>query len=173
MKAHIFAIGLVVLVAVSAGCAERKMTVTSNPLGAVVFLDGTEKGVTPVTFKFNWYGGRRFLLKRDGYKVCEEICQVSAPLHMKFPLDTIYDLTPIPATDHKKFHFELVEETAVNVDALKVRADQLRRRTYEDVKLPVKKSDGEPASSGQSAVPAESKTTSNKQPAADKPARTD
>ena len=176
MRTRIFAIGLVVVVAISAGCAERKMTVTSDPPGAVVFLDGTGKGVTPVTFKFNWYGGRRFLLRRDGYRICEEIRQVKAPLHMKFPLDAIWDLTPLPATDHKKFHFKLVKETAVDVDALKVRAERMRRQAHEDAELRLKKLDREPASSGQPAVPAEPgaksgvrpEATPEEQPAADK-----
>ena len=112
----------------SVGCAERKMTVVSDPPGAVVFLDGVEKGITPTTFKFNWYGDRRFVLQRDGYRICEEIRSIRPPLHMNFPLDTVWDLTPLPASDCKTVHFTLTEETETDLYELKARGEAMRLR---------------------------------------------
>ena len=145
MKTNIAKGLLVGMLILTAGCAERKMTVTSSPPGALVFLDGVEKGITPVTFKFNWYGGRRFLLRRDGYQVCEEIRQVRAPLHMKFPLDAVWDLTPLPASDLKTFHFELVDEVDVDIELLRERADQMRRQERSEVQTPSAEPDSESA----------------------------
>jgi len=54
-----------VLVLAALGCVERKMTVTSNPPGARVYLDDQEMGQTPVTFRFDFYGHRTFTLKKD------------------------------------------------------------------------------------------------------------
>jgi len=127
------------LVVVLFGCAERKMTVTSDPPGALVFVDGVEKGITPVTFPFNFYGGRRFVLKRDGYQTLEEIRTIQPPLHMRFPLDTITDLTPIPGRDHKHLHFELKKLEDVDKEALLKRAEAFRERTWSEADLRLKK----------------------------------
>ena len=131
--------GLTLLtVLAAAGCAERKMTVISDPPGAVVFMDGEEMGVTPVTYKFNFYGGRRFTLKHDGYETHEEIRQISPPLHMAFPMDTIWDLTPLPARDHKTLEFKLAEQGDPDPEELRNRAEGMRLRAYEDPELGMK-----------------------------------
>ena len=150
------------------GCAEREMTVISDPPGATVFMDGVEKGVTPVTYKFDWYGGRRFLLKRDGYETCEEIRKISPPLHMKFPLDTVWDLTPLPAKDHKTLEFKLVEQGTPNGEELRDRAEKMRVRAYEDAKLKMAPGEKPPqapaAATGTEAKPEEGKEKPAEEP---------
>ncbi len=137
MKKVVLGMTLLMILTAS-GCAERKMTVVSDPPGAVVFMDGVEKGTTPVTYKFNWYGGRRFTLKHDGYETCEEVRRISPPLHMRFPLDAIWDLTPLPAKDHKTVEFKLVEQGTPKPEELRQRAEELRARAYEDTQLKLK-----------------------------------
>jgi hypothetical protein len=39
-----------------AGCVERKLTIASDPPGALTYINDTEVGRTPVTVPFLWYG---------------------------------------------------------------------------------------------------------------------
>jgi hypothetical protein len=117
-----------VLVLAALGCVERKMTVTSNPPGARVYLDDQEMGQTPVTFRFDFYGHRTFTLKKDGYRVTEEVKNVKAPLYEWPGLDVFADLGPIPIKDHKTFHFDLQPITEVQTDPLIGRAKAMKSR---------------------------------------------
>ncbi|HQI29243.1 MAG TPA: PEGA domain-containing protein, partial [Sedimentisphaerales bacterium] len=38
------------------GCVERRLTIYTEPPGAIVTLNDQEIGVSPVTVPFNWYG---------------------------------------------------------------------------------------------------------------------
>ncbi|HUW57985.1 MAG TPA: PEGA domain-containing protein [Planctomycetota bacterium] len=119
---------ILVLSTALCGCVERKLTVTSTPPGAKVYLDDEPKGETPVTFRFNFHGHRTFKLKKDGYRVCEEVKWVRPPFWEYPVLDAIADLTPIPLEDHKKFHFELEPVREVVTEDVLYRARALKAR---------------------------------------------
>ncbi len=61
-------ISLAVLAAAAGltGCVERTITVTSDPSGALVYLNDTEIGRTPVTVPFTFYGTYDVRLEHDG-----------------------------------------------------------------------------------------------------------
>jgi hypothetical protein len=117
-----------VLLLAALGCVERKMTVTSNPPGARVYLDDEEMGQTPVTFRFDFYGHRTFTLKKDGYRVTEEVRNVKAPLYEWPGLDVFADLGPIPIKDHKTYHFNLQPITEVKTEPLIERGKAMKAR---------------------------------------------
>ncbi len=117
-----------VLLAIACGCVERKLTVTSTPPGAKVYLDDEPKGETPVTFRFNFHGHRTFTLKKDGYCIKEEVRTVRPPIWELPILDMIAEFTPIPLTDHKKFHFELEPVRQVSTADLLDRARAMKAR---------------------------------------------
>ncbi|HQZ69135.1 MAG TPA: PEGA domain-containing protein, partial [Planctomycetaceae bacterium] len=50
------------------GCVHRRVTINSNPSGALVKVDGRDIGYTPASFDFTWYGTREVQLLRDGYE---------------------------------------------------------------------------------------------------------
>ncbi|MCP4263659.1 MAG: PEGA domain-containing protein, partial [Planctomycetes bacterium] len=41
------------------GCVERKLTINTEPQGALVILNDEEIGTSPVTVSFEWYGDYR------------------------------------------------------------------------------------------------------------------
>ena len=57
-KCNLFALIAVCLIAslFLGGCVERKLTINTEPQGAVVFLNDEEIGTSPVTASFEWYG---------------------------------------------------------------------------------------------------------------------
>jgi hypothetical protein len=56
------------LLAALPGCVRRRMTVRSNPPGALVFVDDQEVGTTPVSTGFTYYGTRKIQLMKDGFE---------------------------------------------------------------------------------------------------------
>lgn len=147
MRKAIAVLLAVVLTAVL-GCVERKVTVTSTPPGAKVYLDDEEKGETPVTFRFNFYGDRTFMLKKDGYRVKKEVRKVAQPFWAYPPLDILTDLGPLPMKDRKKYHFDLEPITEVRTEDLLDRARRVRSRVT-----------GEPGKEKPSEVPPSESTT--------------
>ena len=157
---------VLVLALVVCGCVERKLTVTSTPPGARVYLDDEPKGETPVTFRFNFHGHRTFTLKKVGYRVSEEVKWVRPPF-WEFPgLDVIADLTPIPLEDHKEFHFRLEPVQDVATEDLLYRARALKAR-MEGKPAPEKPASEKPAPD--KPEPADTPTEAEPTPAEDLP----
>ncbi len=50
------------------GCVQRQLTVTTDPPGTLVHLNGQEFGRTPVTRDFTWYGTYDVELRKEGYE---------------------------------------------------------------------------------------------------------
>ena len=55
----------------SLGCVERRLLITSEPSGALVYLNDQEVGRTPLKVPFTWYGTYDVRLEREGYQTLE------------------------------------------------------------------------------------------------------
>ena len=62
---------LVMLLMLSVGCVERRLVISSEPAGALVFLNDQEVGRTPLEVPFTWYGTYSVRLEREGYQTLE------------------------------------------------------------------------------------------------------
>lgn len=80
--------GLVSLTAL-AGCVQRRMTVRSNPPGALVYVDDYQIGTTPVSTDFIYYGTRKIRLVKDGYETLTVRQPFPLPWYQVFPLDFV------------------------------------------------------------------------------------
>ncbi|MFK7788704.1 MAG: PEGA domain-containing protein [Phycisphaeraceae bacterium] len=58
---------IVCLCMLSLGCVERRLMITSEPAGALVYLNDQEVGRTPLEVPFTWYGTYDVRLEREGY----------------------------------------------------------------------------------------------------------
>ena len=65
----LIAIALICLL--SLGCVERRLMITSEPAGALVYLNDQEVGRTPLEVPFTWYGTYDVRLEREGFKTLE------------------------------------------------------------------------------------------------------
>ena len=123
-------VGLVVagLLGLGSGCVQRRMTIRSNPPGALVYVDDYEVGVTPVSKSFTYYGQRRIRLVKDGYETLTAIQPIAPPWY-EFPgLDFVSEnLLPGELRDHRVYEFQLRPLAVVPTDQLIGRAEQLRR----------------------------------------------
>lgn len=85
------------------------MTIRSVPTGARVRLDAEDLGETPVTVRFEQYGGRDVTLSKPGYYRLHETFRVKPPYYQRFGLDYFFEhLWPWTLEDHQTFTFHLV-----------------------------------------------------------------
>ncbi|HEV2292393.1 MAG TPA: PEGA domain-containing protein [Tepidisphaeraceae bacterium] len=117
---------LLALVLAMGGCVQRQLTVTTNPPGALVHLNGQEFGRTPVTRDFTWYGTYDVTLRRDGYETKKTTGKVIAPWWQWVPFDLFAELLPL--TDRRTLHYTLQPSTDEAADPQRMldRAEALR-----------------------------------------------
>jgi hypothetical protein len=128
--ARFLAIGLCVLVC---GCVEREMTITSEPVGALVYVSDVEVGRTPVTMPFTWYGDYEVILRRDGYETLKTHANINAPFYEIPPLDLFSQIAPWTYHDRRYLHFEMQELVLPSDEELVRRADALREENLKPV----------------------------------------
>jgi hypothetical protein len=75
-----------------AGCIERTLSITSEPAGAAVRLNGTPVGTTPVCVRFRHYGDYSVELRREGCETLEAVEEIHAPAYARFPLCLLTEL---------------------------------------------------------------------------------
>jgi hypothetical protein len=124
--------GLMILVSTMPGCVERELFLRSDPPGAVVTLDGQERGKTPLVLPFEYYGTRHLELRMEGYRVEQTLVEVSTPWYQVFPFDLFFDLLwPFTLEDVHTFDFTLTPFKAVGEEersALLERAGKLKTK---------------------------------------------
>jgi len=101
MREFLIAISLLFL----AGCAQRTVDITSDPSGALVYLNGEEVGRTPMRYDFTWYSDYDVILRKDGFETLKTHHKIDAPLLFLPPLDLIGEL--VGARDHRYWHFTM------------------------------------------------------------------
>jgi hypothetical protein len=105
----------------------RRMTVRSDPPGALVILDGQEVGFTPYTTDFDYYGTREITLVSPGYETLTVMQRVRPPWYQVPPLDFISDnFLPFKLTNRHDFSYRLQPARQVPSEELIDRADSFR-----------------------------------------------
>ncbi len=120
-------VGLVFLASLS-GCVERRMTIRTNPPGALAYVDDYEIGTTPVSTNFTYYGERKIRLVKDGCETLTVKQDVPAPWYEIIPLDFISEnIVPGDIRDHRTFDYQLKPQLVTPPEQLLSRGEQLRR----------------------------------------------
>jgi hypothetical protein len=113
--------------AVLAGCVERKLTIITEPQGAIISLNDQQVGTSPVTVSFNWYGNYRVRIRKDGYETLDVSQKLKAPLHDLPPLDFFTEvLYPGRIVDSYEWTFDLSPKHYPTREELIEKADALR-----------------------------------------------
>jgi hypothetical protein len=99
---------LVALAATESGCVNRRMTIRTNPPGALVEVDGERLGLTPVSTDFLYYGTREITLSAPGYETLTVPQPVRPPWYQVFPFEFFSDnLLPFRITNRHEFVYQL------------------------------------------------------------------
>jgi hypothetical protein len=119
-----------ILLAIVCGCVERRMHITSEPAGALVYLNDEEVGRTPLTRDFTWYGDYDVQVRKEGYETLDTNRWVVAPWWQWPPFDFFAELMPFRPTDQRTLHFELQPTSPgdVSSEQLLERANAMRQR---------------------------------------------
>ena len=113
----------------AAGCVRRRMTIRTNPPGAMVYIDEYEVGTTPVSTEFTYYGDRKIRLVKDGYETATFIQPVRAPWYQWPVIDFFAEtFSPHEIRDQQVFDYQLRPQRVVPTDELLQRAEGLRRK---------------------------------------------
>ena len=116
-----------VLCLLNLGCVHRRLTIRTNPPGALVYIDDYEIGTTPVSTSFTYYGTRKIRLVKDGYETITVLQKIPAPWYQYFPLDFVSEnLVPVDIRDERALDFQLVPQRIVPTELLLERAENLR-----------------------------------------------
>jgi hypothetical protein len=117
------------------GCLKRTISVTSQPEGAIVWINDVEVGRTPLETDFTFYGVYDVRLRREGYEPVITSVKAAAPIYDWPGLDLLTEAAPINAESRLKWHFELspVLENRLSKEQgeneLIARANELRTMT--------------------------------------------
>lgn len=108
--------------ALCGGCVERSLTISTDPPGASVTLDGEEMGPSPVTVPFVHYGAREILVVKPGYASARQLVPVRSPWYQRFGIDLFAEaLWPWTIRDHRTVRLVL-EPLTPGMDGLVQRA---------------------------------------------------
>jgi hypothetical protein len=124
---------LALTAACAPGCVERTIRVTSEPAGAIVWLNDVEIGRTPVETDFTFYGTYDVRLNREGCEPIVTTREAKAPVHEWPGLDLVALALPFTFTNVVEWNFEMTP-TPESIDpeaaaaALLERADEARQR---------------------------------------------
>ena len=132
-----FAFLLVAFVACLPGCVERRLTIKTEPSGALVTLNDEELGLSPVTVGFNWYGDYKVRVSKEGYETLNTHRQLAAPAHDGFPMDFFAEvLWPGRIVDEYEWSFNLSPYEAPDRAELVQSAKALKAKADEEFDLP-------------------------------------
>jgi hypothetical protein len=109
------------------GCVERRLTVNTEPQGAVVLLNDEEIGTSPVTVSFQWYGDYNIAISKDGFETLKTHRSLQAPWYDAFPFDFFAQLViPRRVVDSYEWTFELVQKQPLTRDQLLEKVEKIK-----------------------------------------------
>ena len=114
------ALAIVLMAGVLGGCATllnsrtKSVAMSSNPAAAEVWIDGANRGVTPITVELNNHESHTVVFRKDGYQdvVCELTASVGAVWVI---LDVLGGLVPV-IVDAATGEWKAIEQDACNVN---------------------------------------------------------
>ncbi len=123
---------------VETGCVRRRMTVRTNPPGALVFVDDQEIGLTPVSTPFTYYGTRKIQIVKDGYETFTTKQKFPTPWYQYPVLDFFAEnLWPFEVRDERAAEFDLMPQQIVPNEKLMERAEALRQNNLQGQVVPM------------------------------------
>ncbi len=109
------------------GCVRRVVEITSEPSGALVWMNDREVGVTPCEVEILHYGVYDLRVSRDGWEPVSAGRSADPPIWDLPGPDLIAELLPFEIESRATWHVVLESED-LDADAVMVRAEAMRDR---------------------------------------------
>jgi hypothetical protein len=119
-----------VFLALLAGCVERRMVITTEPFGALVYDErNVPISASPADRPFTYYGKYRYKIVKDGYETLVVEEDVRPPWYEWIGLDFISEtLIPWTVRDVRRFHYQLKNAVVVPAEEVLKQGEPLRAR---------------------------------------------
>jgi len=130
-KCNLFALITVCLIVTLflVGCVERKLTINTEPQGAIVVLNDEEIGISPVTASFEWYGDYNVRISKEGFETLKTHRKLKGPWYDKFPFDFFAQLIyPGRIVNSYEWTFELAPKREIPREELIRNALELKNQ---------------------------------------------
>ncbi len=109
------------------GCVQRRLTIRSNPPGALVYVDDYPVGTTPCSTSFVYYGTRKVRVVLSGYETLTVMQPIPTPWYEYPVLDFVSEnLLPGEIRDERVVDYQLKPQMIVPSQQLLGRAENLR-----------------------------------------------
>lgn len=109
------------------GCLKRTISITSEPAGALVWVNDVEVGRTPTEVDFTYFGVYDVRLDLQGYEPIVTSREAKAPIYEYPGLDLIAELLPTTVETNIRWHFDLVPSPEMVLPREEVEAGLLER----------------------------------------------
>lgn len=119
----ITALGLAALT----GCVERRIEITSEPTGALVWVNDQQVGRTPTQASFLYHGCYDIRLELDGYEPLRTEAETRPPIYEHAPLDLVAEALPLRLENVQRWHFVLEPSLESTMDKEQLESDLLAR----------------------------------------------
>ncbi|NIL95599.1 MAG: PEGA domain-containing protein [Planctomycetales bacterium] len=107
---------------------ERRLTIHTNPPGALVKVDDNEIGISPVSVSFIYYGTRKIQLIKPGFETLTILQPIRTPWYQYPGLDFFSEhVIPGQRRDLRVLTYHLQPQVMVPTEQLLERAEALRR----------------------------------------------
>jgi PEGA domain len=106
------------------GCVRRTLTVTTDPPGALIYLNGVEAGRSPMERDFVFYGTYDVAVRKDGYETLKTKGKVIAPWWQWVPFDFFAEFLPLHDRQTLTYTLQPVSAGAVDPHKMLARAEQ-------------------------------------------------
>ncbi len=110
-------------------CVERRLTINTEPQGAIVVLNDEEIGTSPVTTSFEWYGDYAVRISKEGFQTLKTHRKLKAPWYDYCPFDFFANcVNPKRTVDSYEWSFTLAPLTEPNREDLIQDAQKLKKQ---------------------------------------------
>ncbi|MCC7390460.1 MAG: PEGA domain-containing protein [Phycisphaerales bacterium] len=109
------------------GCVERRIEITSEPSGALVWLNDQQIGRTPTEAGFTYHGVYDLRLELEGYEPLRTEATARPPLYEHAPLDLFAEALPARIDNIQRWHFVLEPSLESTLPKEQLEADLLSR----------------------------------------------
>jgi hypothetical protein len=109
------------------GCVKRTISITTNPDGALVWVNDREMGRTPLEFEFTYYGEYDIRVELNSHEPIMTTAWTSQPVWDAPFVDFVADVAPLNLSSNTNWHFNLMPLNN-NHEELLNRATTLRTR---------------------------------------------
>src|SRR5690606_646544 len=119
------------LVVTSTGCqsVQRRMTIRSNPEGALLIVDGREIGYTPASVDFTYYATREVKLIKDGYETVTVHQSYKKPWYQWPGIEFVSDnFLPVTVTNRHDITYSMAPRVVQPPEGIRNRAEEFRSR---------------------------------------------